>query len=65
MRRAFTTTIAAALSAATLLSGTALGSPPRDADQRACERAWKAAFGVEAPPNCLKQAVAMRGTGAP
>jgi hypothetical protein len=65
MRRTLTTTIAAALSAATLLSGAALGSPAQDADQRACERAWKVAFGVEAPPKCLKQAVAMRGIGAP
>jgi len=64
MRRTFTT-FAAALGAATLLSGAALGSSPRDADERACERAWKVAFGVEAPPHCLKQAVAMRGTGAP
>lgn len=45
-------------------AATATGSSPTEIE-RACERAWKVAFGVEAPPHCLKQAVAMRGTGAP
>jgi hypothetical protein len=65
MRRFPCTGLAIALSATALLSATAFGTAPRTGDERACRRAWKTAFGVEAPPNCLKQAVAMRGTGAP
>ena len=64
MRRTLTM-LAVALSGAALLTGGVNGSPARNPDERACERVWKVAFGVEAPPQCRKQAVAMRGTGAP